>query len=756
MPSPRDEYIMVRRRNTGLIDVRRANEFSRQSGIAAPEYILHYIGVDRSRVCRCKKPNEHYEQTISVAAEATHLNVSLMMYLARHDIESCTIAAFKKYMYNRKAIWRKQGVNIDTFHYMSDAKDKVCRCSTPTGHHTGAPRNPDIVEQCAQFFISNQDTIICRRHEWRGVEGDSPPVYSSPIQSSDRPTSALSPNLSQPPYSPDPQRGTSACDSQSPQKFLKDWTERTAASPEMKVRLTAEPFTPMYAQGSPSGRHGESDIPEKVWESARPSVYIPLHRSDSVVSTPLGTAFSQTLTSATSSSQFKASGVTNDLQRASVITSWSMIQDDADRLGDNSFNARHTNPIQTTKRLVSQSSHCTIKPEYVHKGLENISLQDSTARLDIACPQRYDLGCHTHESDFTNNIDPHATLPAELSDQVNSVELEAETRHHARYHTTAHEIHDGRPSALFELPGERSSLHASHKPSNMSTSTRPSSQLSSHIEQVHDDVRLPDQEELLLRHAAVSSHANSPPIGDCTICKEPYQDRKRRSIMLPGCEHFVHEDCLLESFRIRDQRIGTCPVCNIGICERTLTDRIATDRVAIFGSQFTQLRNHVSIEFPLHNELVTCASEEQVAATQLRLIKDYVDVNSEENFRMWELNRAEPDWFMGIIRPVVKLFQAWDVPDRQSRFFVGHDSFLKVLAWAELVRLMNNGRKSLFAAQGKDAMYPQLAELHHKFALALERYDKEKLLWGEDQNRVPECDHVAQYVVHLAMRIQSA
>jgi hypothetical protein len=105
-----------------------------------------------------------------------------------------------------------------------------------------------------------------------------------------------------------------------------------------------------------------------------------------------------------------------------------------------------------------------------------------------------------------------------------------------------------------------------------------------------------------------------------------------------------------------------------------------TDCDAIFGSQFTPLRHEVRVEFPQHGEAIKRRSEEEVAAAQLRLIKGYVDVHTEELFRLWESNRAEPDWFAGVVRPVVKLFQGWRGPAVRSRFFADREAFLKLVA----------------------------------------------------------------------------
>ncbi|KAI8938696.1 hypothetical protein NX059_004562 [Plenodomus lindquistii] len=785
MSSSQSRLVMARSKRTRQIDIRRANEFSLYSAPTNPEHVLHYVGTDGTRVCRCDEPEKHFSHTITVAKENRYLAVSLMLYLTRHGYESCTLAAFRKYGNDRKAMWRAQGVDMDNFHYMSDAKDKVCRCSRPNGHNAGAPRHPEIIEQCADFFIVHKDAKFCRRNEWQGIEGDSPPVYTHPVPASSSPTSTRSPRFYKPAYSPGSQQDAFEYDSRSTRHFFQGEAQRVAKSPEMQTREIEKPSAIIYAQQPPSGPHGEPDIPVQVWQTARPSVWIPSHISDSDITTPLGTALPQTLAStapeatvtraesnnqrvsassalphafAPAASEAPVAEVesTNIAQRASVSTCWSNIQHDADDSAGHSSRTSCASSIHTTRRPISQASDYTVKPESVHENLEMLPLQDSESGPDnVSRPFRHELSSRTHETvPISNNYELHATSIAELPGQIAALEIGAGIRKHPQRRSAARNFRA--VTGCSELSGKRTPVHAPHASSQVSSPTVSSSRLSLLLEKVHDQVRLPDQEELLLHHTVVSSRSNPAPAGACTECNEPFQDRQKRTIMLSECEHFIHEECLLESFRMRDQRIGTCPICNGGLCERTLADRMDTDHMGIFGSQFTRLRNQVSIEFPQHNEVVTCASEEELAAAQLRIVKDYVDVHSEENFRVWELNRAEPDWFMGVVRPVVKLFQAWDVPDRQCRFFVDHEHFLKLLAWAELVRLMNYGRKASLSAQGEAALYPQLAQLHHKFTMALERYDKEKLVWDLDEGRIPECDQVAQDVVDLAIRIQWA
>jgi hypothetical protein len=189
----------------------------------------------------------------------------------------------------------------------------------------------------------------------------------------------------------------------------------------------------------------------------------------------------------------------------------------------------------------------------------------------------------------------------------------------------------------------------------------------------------------------------------------------------------------------------------MALCERTLHDRIETDRVAIFGAAFTPLLSghEERIEFPAHSQTITCRCEEEVAAAQLRLLKDYIDSHADELYRLWSVKAgAEPDWHGQVIVPVVSLFKGWNVPKRQCKYFAGRDAFYKVLAWAELVRLMETIREGVGAFYGQGAAFPHLGNLHRKFLMAKERYEKEVKTLPKGKY---DCDRVAQHVVGLAV-----
>ncbi|KAI4712813.1 hypothetical protein J4E89_001788 [Alternaria sp. Ai002NY15] len=215
----------------------------------------------------------------------------------------------------------------------------------------------------------------------------------------------------------------------------------------------------------------------------------------------------------------------------------------------------------------------------------------------------------------------------------------------------------------------------------------------------------------------------------------------------------MHDRCLMDNLRTLDEKVGRCPICQVYLCNRNLAERIGNDIEQIFELQVNPLREEVTLEFPQRSKGIICSTEEGVAVTQLRLLKDYVDVHAEELFRLWEGNRAEPDWFGGVVRPAVQLFQGWN-PAMRSRFFSNEDAFLKLLAWAELVRLMNISCAKKRQAHDSDAHFPRLGELHRKFLKAVERYNKEKMSWDTSRSGVYEHDRIATDIVEVAMNTQ--
>jgi len=704
MPSPKPNCILVRHKKTGKIDVRRANEFARYTTSSNLSDSLHYVGSDRTRVCRCTDLNHHYQQIVTVASKSTHLNASLMLYMSRKGLKSCTIARFESYQNHRQAVWRKEGVDTNTFHYMNHEKTIVCRCLEPRDHNAGIVRNFEIIDGCAEFFVSHQKAMTCTKEQWQRVEGDLPPVYSPPV---------TSPHHQQSMRSPVSHQDSFRYDSQSTQKLRRKHAIRESASSDSKVCSVVRPVALPSSQRPPSGPSGEPDIPAEVWRNSGLSVWVPPRESASITTTPLGSAFPQHLVPFAPAAQQIFSEPFGGSQQFSLRTYQTSGQQgtgvrDEDWYqnapGDNSQLGINGQPPGTPQQTVVPSK---ITPKEAS--------QPSTELHELP-----------------------AQLIAEHPGNATVAKTTVEPQLHMQLHSATLTCLEGLDTdTIPELPGKQSTRE------------------SQSFEQVHRNISQPGQREYLLHHAVSFSQVNGSLGGKCALCNRSRKEDRKRLIILPECKHLLHEHCLLADFRLRDQKVGRCPVCDVGLCSRTIMDRIDSDRIAVFGSQFTRLRCEVSVELPQHNESVKCASEEEVAAAQLRLIKDYVDVHTEEVFRRWELNRAEPDWFMGIVQPSIKLFQAWNAPDRHNQYFLDQEAFLRLLAWAELVRLMELGRQELHATQGKFAAFPQLSELHAKFTMARERYNQAKLLWTTDESAVLAFDRIMQETVNIGMRIRS-
>jgi hypothetical protein len=751
MPShttSQSDYVFARSRRTGETEIRRADEFTPHPRTSLPPQArtLHYIGADRTRVCRCSTPSRHYEKTFNVASDSTHLNASLTLYMSRHHIDSCTVSDFQKYRERRKAQWAKGGVSVENFHYVSRDKDVVCRCAE-YGHGYSEPRNSEIVEQCAEYFCLHQGILTISKDQWKGIDGDSPPAYSSGLPRVSGYTAAG------PAYSPETLSDAFQYDSKSKQDLLKSRSkqqDRSRESPEMQIRNSAERVAPTdrpYRTVVVAPRQSEPEMPSQVWRNARPSVCVPGYGTHSAMSTPLGSAFPATpvvppATPAKIPQSYRPSPLSmwQPSGRSSSATYWSNIQREAG-VSDEETTPDMPRAHQTIGELPGSTSPWA-----------------SLAEATMGVPKYHELDANTiavFEKD--GEQPPVATPIAELPAHQSTAELPAQIFRHRDTTTLKNlEGRDWDTASEIEAQGQRPSIRVVRveKPATRrnSTSTSNSDRLSSLFDQVLDIAgsSLPNQEEFLLRHAVLSSRANPAPAGNCELCREPYQHGRKRTVMLLTCGHVLHKQFLLDSLRALDQQFGKCSICQLTLCERTLADRIDTDRKAIFGSQLTPLRDKVHIEFPQRSEMVKCVSEEQVAIVLLRLMKDYVDIHAEELFRLWKANRVVPDWFAGVVKPVVKLFQGWWTPTVRSRFFADHEAFLKLLAWAELVRLMNTSRVTLKRTQGEDALFPQLGELHGKFTWSINRCNLEKKNWQTNRSGILDCEKIATDVVELA------
>lgn len=760
-------YVYVRRKRTRSVEVRRADNLHPHpsSCLSPEERILHYVGEERTRVCRCHDPGRHAERTSTVACESRHLSASIMLYLNRHGLDSCAFADFREYRTRREAKWAMEGVHVEDFHYTSQDKDFVCRCLQPRKHSYSAPRHPEIVEQCAEFFCTHKDRNTVTKDQWKGVNGDTPPAYSASVDLKIDYVRRSRPSSSG-------HAGEKAKPRASLETVMRDTAERIASNIPGRRRRASTPAR-------------EPEMPPQVWQKARPSILVSRPENSSRDSTPMGSAPPSTraVSPAVSyrlaqraDSMFNASSVYAGAQATMGMFPGSHPDPSAPRTGKMlDVTGLYTNraylPTSANTSVVSgQSSDGTIKssgsspfgydewyqsnpPDWVYEK-DSEQLLPSTFYVNGDRSNSYGLNASAAHRPVAEL--PARRSPVELSARRSPVELPG--RPARQRHTATLKKLEGRTSdtiSELEAKAKRFSVRCTETPPSTSNPAHETARLSSRFHQASNITlsSLPNQEDFLPRYAVPNSWNDPTPTGSCQLCFKSYHNAEKNPVIAPPCGCSMHDRCLMDNLRTLDEKVGRCPICQVYLCKRSLTERIGNDIEQIFELQVIPLREELTLEFPQRSKGIICSTEEGVAVTQLRLLKDYVDVHAEEIFRLWEGNRAEPDWFGGVVRPAVQLFQGWN-PAMRSRFFSNEDAFLKLLAWAELARLMNISCAKKKRSQGTDAQFPRLGELHRKFLKAVERYNKEKMSWDTSHSGVYEHDRIAMDAVEIAMNTQ--
>jgi hypothetical protein len=148
----------------------------------------------------------------------------------------------------------------------------------------------------------------------------------------------------------------------------------------------------------------------------------------------------------------------------------------------------------------------------------------------------------------------------------------------------------------------------------------------------------------------------------------------------------------------------------------------------------------VRIEFPHRGETALLESEEELAAAQLRLLKDYVDAHAQDAWVHGDNVRAEFNWYAAVIEPATKLSKGWNKSSQQSKYFTDHDAFVEFLAWAELVRFMS------VRIHGHGC-----SELHREFMLVLRRSGGETKSWKRSHSGVLGCEKIVQDACSIAL-----
>lgn len=440
-------------------------------------------------------------------------------------------------------------------------------------------------------------------------------------------------------------------------------------------------------------RPGDSVMPEQVWKMARPGVWSIPNETVETPTTPLGTAYSpQFLPTHLYTGQ--NDGMSEMSNHAWRETIWSEIQEGA---------AGHSARI---------SSHPKTP-------MAELPTDRTSSELDISSNRVHD-----------------------------------ETLRRLEGRMSEHTLRD-----LSKYDLARESV-APQNPNSPAQKAAP--RLSSYVEEGHDIAHLPSQGDFFSYYTTILPHDSEGTIveGNYPLCLGPLNNDndKEHTIQLMTCSHFLHQECLLAGYQIHDPDIGTCPTCGIALCQRDLADRIATDRIVIFGlKESTPLAKAVCITYPYRREIAYLTSEEELAAAQLRLLKDYVDIHAHDVWQQYKSEGIEPGqgdgWFENVVKPASALFKGWNRHSQLCQLFSEHDTFVKYVAWAELVRLINVVRK-FDRDSDNDADLPQMKTLHSKLLSAKQEYDEEKKTWGKDGNEQVGCDRLATDVFEAAMQTQ--
>lgn len=722
--SPRKAEVVIARskRTTFKYPARTSHLSGSLTTASSQDIYLHYTDKTRLQACRCLEPWDH-ERAYPVRETDKNLAVSVTRYMTKFGLDMCSVPTFYRYYEQQKIEWALTGVCAERFHYTKNHKSVVCRCLEREHLDFRRVQNPEIQELCAKFFKLHATETTCTREQWRTVESRIP----EPCKKSST-TSAI---LVEPAGKPlTPRIDPFEYDSASVIRLLEAREKRPRSSHAGQSKGYSCRSVDMAHLSS--GSNGEADIPENVWRVSRPSVYLGQHDIESCVSTPLGS-------SVTPGQHIAHEDTERNIRRSPLVEQvsqnpWVSLPVIAQRnYGRTPSSSWPRSPIKDPRSLYLAHS-----PQLI--------AGPSISKIEVADPE-VDLS-ETMQPIISSSYTDAVAHAFELPTPEAAVELEAIADHHPilQLHSpTFRELDGSHLGDVAELAVRR------HSVQTVPLRTRISSRrLTRTIDHLLWDTKLPNQKEFFLRYVTITSRAYPTPLGNCSVCRNSYQAPSKHTIKLT-CGHFVHKECLMSNFRSLDHEFGNCPVCGMALCERTLRDQIDTDREAIFGQAFSSLSVEERIEFAQRGEEVTCGSAEEVAATQIRLLKDYVDVHADELYRQWQRTALEPDWHRFVVLPVVQLFKGWSLPTHKCRYFSDRDAFYMLIVWAELVRLMNTTRDYLKKTQGQGARFPQLNELYRNFLLAKERYETEKLTWLTKWPGVFDCEKVAQDAISMAV-----
>lgn len=719
-PMHSKRLILVHHRQTGEVEIRRTGDLSRGSGSpSSPSALasqhLHFTDDKLSHVCRCPSSRSH-KQSSPVALASTHLAQDLTRYLDEHGLDKCSVDTFRNDQQLQRDLWACEDIFVNDFHYATKQKDVVCRCTKPNNHGREVIRNTEIQELCVLFFRSHPNKMTCTKDQWR-------------------------------------------------------MATKSAQADDILNNAPLPYKQPSLGPSADSGLREMVDIPSKVWENARPSVWNVRSKIVSSRSTPLGSPVAAQLPQANFLESINQHTTLDVPRRDSTSTSWSTIQRQAavgaamsleDELKllsvaggtDEPFTyvLDHIEAREPQPQVVSQAQPLPrgLIPSSPHVKTLNLSRNGnkmSTTRLQVSS-QSLDVPV------ILSELSAHDTR-VELATKTPCPELPGKVQGAAvRYPAEFSDLEDIRRDSPLDYTSEYLQLleNLEHSTCSSKSETKQGpGNLATLFRQVTNALDLPNQEDFLLRHVTVFSRAQPAPLNDCVLCTESLIHRQKRTLQLHCCGQFLHETCLVADFRFRDEALGRCPICSMAMCKRDLADRLDTDRKAIFGTGFTEIHDIFCMSFPHRNDSAHLKSEEELASAQLRLLKDIVQAHADDILGKWEFDSHELGWYTDVIRPSVKLWKGWNSSYSPSRYFTDRDAFLNLLAWAELVRLVNHARSTLQQAPEVAVQLP-LADLHWKFEWAKGRFEREKKTWKLNQSGVLDCEMIAQDFYDMAMR----
>ncbi|KAF2255116.1 hypothetical protein BU26DRAFT_583759 [Trematosphaeria pertusa] len=726
---------------------------------------LHFTTPAKDIVCRCNRPRRH-ERWYPVTEYEPVVEALALQHMEDAGSETCTKAEWRAVLKRNEPRPTKKQLFGPELHYTNEAKDMVCRCADPTRHlgRTARVRNDEIRILATQFFARNPTKPRCAKEEWRTLRDhigrkEAMKAASAPVQhpASHNVTSSL-------------ERGWSTLDtrrwgSMQPTNVLasgKEWSkvlsELADDQPQvpdwmMEARhlSSLDPNKIITDQPPPSGPVYSTSLTELQQKYGRHSIILGNARADtddeddvenadhcasmrpvSLRKPPSAVHVSEEEHQEGSEAfllgntwvQSKELESQEDYDDYPEVPSISSLEEDIsdipgqmDRLSFNPWGPQCEGTARSARGAQTLPVMATV--------LEDD--EEPEVRMPGSYPLKLPDDCG-HASEFIAEMPALPAVQIESSEDIKGARSKREYRYSIRV--------EKKPASRIPVPAEKpkrmSALYDVSAPSRATP--------------------LPSQQAFLQNGVTVSSQLHCvPPAGTCKICKVPLHLQQNKENVQVACGHFIHKECLLEHFRCQDQELGSCPTCDSVLCERTLADRIDTDREALFGQQFTPLPQEAVVDSPELGEVVYCVTEEELAMTQLRILKAHLDSCMEDVWSWYQSGGGELDWY-SMVRAALERFREDGLPVRQCRYLSNHDAFLKFVLWAELVRLMNNIRIAVRRLDGPDSPFPSLRVLHKKFLMARDRFTQEGVKWPRGRQGVAYCERVAKDAYDIAMK----